>query len=111
MKKLDDGRIRCRVKIVGTYNGKPFEYIDPEDSEGSQFYWPPDKDNPEYEPSESWWSVGNMSCDCNRCEYVGVDLDCGHTIFIDRIKCIEDTDVILPPLILNESRNITSGST
>jgi len=110
MKKIEDGRIQCRVKIIGVYKGRPFEYIDPVDSDGSQFYWPPDEENANYEPSEFWWAEGNMSCDCNRSAFIGIDLDCGDTILIDRIEPIEKTEIYLPPLILNESKKQSNKS-
>lgn len=97
MKVLDDGRVQCRVKIVGTCldTGEVFEYIDPEDSEGSQFYWP------NGDPSTFWWSEGNMSCDCNRGLFVGIDdKGCGSTICIDTIEAIDFDGKILE---LNET--------
>lgn len=98
MQVLDDGRIRCRVRITGTYKGNAFEYTDPEDDEGSQFIWP------NGDPSTFWWSEGNMACDCNRAKYLpeawGVEDECGHEICIDRI---EPVDYDGPVLELNET--------
>ncbi len=92
---LDDGRIQCRVKITGTFRGKPFEYIDPEDSGGSQYIWP------DGDPSTFWWTDGNYSCDCNRWRFAGVEeLDCGEEICIDKIEPI---DYDAEPLVLNET--------
>lgn len=96
MKVFPDGRIQCRVRITGTYQGKPFVYEDPKDDEGSQFY---DADG---EPSTHWWSEGNMSCDCNRSKFVKVDLDCGDGILIDTIAPIDYSGTIL---LLMESKN------
>lgn len=91
----NDGVVQCRVRITGTYQGKPFTYEDPPDDQGSQFY------HPDGDPSEFWWSEGNMACDCNRGAYVGIkDMPCGDTICIDVIAPI---DYDAPPLILNES--------
>lgn len=103
MKVLKDGRIQVRVKITGTFEGKPWEYTDPTDDEGSQYIWP------NGDPSTYWWSEGNMACDCNRRHYAhpGKDLaadadnPCGDTISIDRIEPVEGED--LPTLVLNET--------
>lgn len=95
MKKLNDGRTICRVRITGTFQGKPFRYTDPEDSSGSQYIWP------DGDPSTSWWSEGNFSCDCNRSRFVGIEfMECGETIYIDRIEPI---DFDGPTLELNET--------
>lgn len=109
---------RCRVKITGTFRGRPFEYVDPPDSEGSQFLWLEDPDD---KVSEYWWTDGNFGCDCNRARFVnfleseypelfeeksygamgaGVTFRCGHEILIDAIVPL---DPALPALILNES--------
>ena len=101
MKILDDGRIQGRVRIIGSYHGNQFEYIDPDNCDGSQ-YWNSTEHNG-YEPSEFWWSEGNMSCDCNRGFLIGKTLECGNEIRIDRIECIEETEQGLPALVLNES--------
>lgn len=98
MKVLDDGRIQCRVKIIGTFCGEPFEFIDPEDSKGSQFIWP------DGDPSTYWWTDGNFSCDCNRAQFIGKkigDVECGETINIDKIIPI---DFEAKTLELNESK-------
>ncbi len=90
MKALDDGRINCRVRITGTFQGKPFEYIDPEDSDGSQYIWP------DGDPSTYWWAEGNFSCDCNRWDFVGdEEMECGETICIDQIEPIDYDGPIL----------------
>lgn len=98
MEILEDGRVNCRVKIIGTYKGRPFEYVDPE-GVGSQFICP------DGDPSTGWWTDGNMACDCNRSVFLpeewGVEDVCGHEILIDRIEPI---DYDAPPLILNESK-------
>ena len=98
MQKLDDGRINCRVKITGTYKGKPFEYIDPEGVEGSQYIWP------DGDPSTFWWAEGNMACDCNRSYFLpeewGVSNECGDEILIDTIVPV---DYDGPSLELNET--------
>ena len=97
MRQLDDGRIQCRVKITGTFRGEPYEYVDPEDHPGSQFIWP------DGGSSDWWWSDGNMSCDCNRGEFVGIeDMECGETINIDMIEPI---DYDGPTLELNDTRD------
>jgi len=98
MKVLDDGRVNCRVKITGTFHNQEFEYIDPEDAEGSQYIWP------DGDPSTSWWTDGNFSCDCNRARFVGLDyMPCGETINID---VIEPIDFDGPILELNETELI-----
>lgn len=89
MKVLEDGSIQCRARITGTYQGMPFVYEDPEGDEGSQYY------DAEGDPSTYWWAEGNFSCDCNRSQFVGVDLDCGDEIFIDTIAPIDYPGVIL----------------
>ena len=98
MKILEDGRINCRVKITGTYHGRPFEYIDPEGCY-SQFIWP------NGDPSSLWWSEGGMRCDCARSyllpEEWGIELDCGEEIMIDSIEPIDYNG---PVLHLNESQ-------
>jgi hypothetical protein len=95
MKRLKDGRVNCRVRITGTFQGEPFEYVDPEGHDGSQYIWP------DGDPSTYWWSEGNFSCDCNRAEFVGVEhMECGETICIDRIEPI---DFDGPVLELNET--------
>lgn len=108
MTHLLDGRIRYRVKIIGTFRGLPWEYHDPEGTE-SQFLWIEDND-----PSEYWWSEGSMSCDCNRIRFLpkemqdiliaekGDNLCGGCEINIDRIEPLEGNN--LPSLILNESQ-------
>lgn len=103
MKLLDDGkRIRCRVRIEGTFLGMPWFYEDPQDSDGSQVIWVEEND-----PSDFWWREGNMACDCNRYEFLPGNLqaihsgDCGHEIMIDTIIPIEGER--LPVLYLNES--------
>lgn len=99
MKVLKDGRINCRVKITGTYLGKTFTYTDPEGTDGSPYYWP------DGDPSIYWWSEGNFSCDCNRCEFIGIkNMECGDLIFIDRIEPVDYPEG--ESLILNESINI-----
>ncbi len=68
----------ARAKFTGTYNGKSFEYTDPEGEEGSIYL---------SEFTEFYWSEGNFSCDCNRAYLVGEeDLPCGETIQIQRIE-------------------------
>ncbi len=100
MKVLEDGSINCRVKITGTFHGKPFEYVDPEGSEGSQYVWP------NGDPSTFWWAEGNLSCDCNRARFIGdEEMKCGNTIHIDEIEPI---DYDGPILFLNET---TQGRT
>lgn len=100
---LKDGRIQCRVKITGTWNGKLWEFTDPENMSGSQFI------HPDGDTSEFWWSEGNMSCDCNRIHFIpwATDTDrdgvgCGDYILIDSIVPIDPS---LPSLYLNESAN------
>lgn len=99
MKVLEDGRIQCRVRITGTYKGQPFEYVDPEGEDGSQFI------QPDGDPSTYWWSEGNFGCDCNRYyllpeEWGVTDENCGHMIKIDMIQPI---DYDGPTLHLQES--------
>lgn len=98
----NDGIKQCRVKITGTYKGKPFVYIDPEDSQGSQFI---SADN---DPSTFWWTDGNYSCDCNRSRFVPLDMieeekvgRCGDEIYIDTVEPLDNR---LPMLVLNESK-------
>jgi hypothetical protein len=99
MKILDDGRVRCRVKITGTFKGKPFEYIDPENTDGSQFY------HQDGDPSTFWWTYGNYACDCNRAQFVGLaGLECGGTINIDKIEPIDHDGETLE---LNETAEAT----
>jgi hypothetical protein len=95
MTVLGDGRIRCRVKITGTFRGRVWEYVDPEDSEGSQFIWPEDEDG-NVDPSQFWWSEGNMGCDCNRRSFLPDEMkdeigeiQCGDLIKIDEIIPVE----------------------
>ena len=99
MKFLKDGRIQCRCRIVGSYRGHPFEFVDAEDSDGSQFI------QADGDPSTWWWTEGNFGCDCNRSTFLpyawGVPDDCGHEIKIDRIEPI---DYPGPVLELNESQ-------
>ena len=100
MKVLDDGRVNCRVKIIGTFHNQKFEYIDPEGVEGSQYIWP------DGDPSTCWWTDGNYSCDCNRAKFVGLDnMPCGETINLEIIKPI---DFDGPTLVLNETK-LTQG--
>jgi len=70
----------ARAKFTGTYNGTPFEYVDPENDVGSNNLdgnW------------EFFWCEGNFSCDCNRSYLVGEDdLPCGDAIRIKRIEPI-----------------------
>lgn len=96
---LDDGRIQCRVVIKGFYNGKPFTYTDPEGQDGTQFIWP------DGDPSEFWWSEGNMSCGCNRGRFAGVaGANCHTEVYINTITPL---DPALPSLVLDEWPNPT----
>lgn len=102
MKILDNGqRVQCRVMIIGSYRGETFVYEDPKESDGSQYIWKESND-----PSEFWWSEGNMACDCNRIEFMPEHLqkqhsgECGHEIKIQSITPVEGVD--LPTLQLNE---------
>ena len=99
-KQSEDGRIQCRVKITGTYRGSPWEFIDPEDSDGSQFI---DADG---DPSSFWWTEGNFGCDCNRAKFLpeawGVEDDCGTLIKMDKIEPI-DKELAQYTLELNET--------
>lgn len=103
---LPDGRVNCRVRIEGTYQGKPWVYVDPP-GERSQYIWPPDEGG-NIDPSEYWWSEGNMSCDCNRQNYLPdemcpkEDMPCGNTIRIDRIIPLHDANLTLD--LLESSR-------
>lgn len=87
---LPDGRINCRVRIEGEYQGKPFTYIDPLGCEGSQYIWPADEEG-NIDPSSFWWSEGNMACDCNRRMFLPPEVEatvpdgCGHKIRINHI--------------------------
>lgn len=105
---LPDGRIQCRVKIIGSYRGEKFEYIDPENSDGSQFF------SEDGDPSTYWWSEGNYSCDCNRSEFLSEELfgkweknsginECGDEILIDEIVPLDYPDGRI--LKLDETKN------
>ena len=73
---------RVRAIFRGMYEGKPFTYIDPEDTEGS-FYL--------CEWREFTWSVFNYGCDCNRAYLVGKEkMDCGDTIKLDEISPVDE---------------------
>lgn len=104
-RKRTGGLIQCRAIIRGSYKGQPFEYIDPEGDEGSQFI------HPDGDPSEYWWTEGNMSCDCTRVKFLGAtpkthpelfgpegDELCGESIVIDSVTPL---DASLPALHLN----------
>lgn len=101
MQVLEDGRIRCRVRITGTYQGRGFNYVDPEGVNGRQFI------EPDGDPSTFWWSEGNMSCDCNRAALLppewNVSRECGDEICIERIEPI---DYDGPVLELNETQGV-----
>lgn len=113
MRILEDGRIQCRVEIKGEHDGRNFTYIDPIESDGSQFIWPRDNEDGWLGEQETldkmasrfWWEDGNMSCDCNRWSFLPDDMkqnhnrDCGHSIKIFSITPIEGDN--LPVLILN----------
>ena len=60
----EPNRVQVRARIVGTYMGRPFEYVDPEGDDGCQYIWYGDY------PSTGWWSTGNLSCDCNRWRFL-----------------------------------------
>jgi hypothetical protein len=98
MRVLEEGRIVCRVRITGSYKGRPFVYTDPIGSDGSQYIWKSG------DPSTYWWKVGNFSCDCNRRQFVPKDWDvpegCGKNILINKIQPI---DYDGPVLELNEA--------
>lgn len=103
--KLSDGCINCRVRIEGTYLGKPWVYVDPPEKR-SQFVWPADEFG-HRDPSVAWWTEGNMSCDCNRQAFLPAEMRptekmacSGETILIDRIVPLDPT---LPELSLLES--------
>lgn len=113
MKLLDDGRIQVRVRITGTFRGERWEYVDPDDRDGSQFIWPKDKCWSDDEiVSRYWWYDGNMSCDCNRWKFLPSHLqelcpeeNCGEEICIDRIEPVEgDTSLVL---VLNDTEERT----
>lgn len=91
---IRNGIINCRVTITGTYKGKTFTYIDAEGEPGSQFI------HAGNDPSTFWWSEGNFACDCNRGQFVGLDLPCGDAVLIDSIVPLDPS---LPSLFLNES--------
>ncbi len=104
MKGLVGGRIRCRVRITGTYKGNYWEYIDPPDHPGSQFVIPPqtgENQTDEWDLSEYWWTDGNMYCDCCRSRFIGLDLDCSSDEIC--ITKIEPLDKEYPTLYLNET--------
>jgi len=91
MKIIDKDRVQIRVRIEGSYKGKPFVYEDPIDEDGSQFIWL-NGENDDEKCSAYWWREGNMSCDCNRCVFVGMplgELKCGNEITIDKIIPLE----------------------
>lgn len=105
-----------RVKIIGTYKGKFWEYIDPPNRAGTAFAFAPGEyfDNEDWEPSEFWFSQGNFSCDCNRSRLLPADMQkdfdpdnimCTETIMIDRIEPIEQpiAGFAIPPIVLNET--------
>ncbi len=82
----------ARAKFTGTYNGKSFQYIDPEGAEGSIYTGS--------NPAFFWSEDGNFGCDCNRAYLVGEDdLTCGETIRIQRIE----------PIVLGEFEAIELG--
>lgn len=99
MEVLDDGRIVCRVRISGSYQGRPFTYTDPPESKGSQYIW---KDG---DPSRYWWTEGNFGCDCNRSRFLPEDWNvpesCGEEILINKIEPIDHDG---PVLELNEEQ-------
>lgn len=129
MKMLPDGRACFRVRITGTYKGKPWTYEDPPGDHGYGYANPPDIGIGKWEQSEYWWAEGNMSCDCNRIGFVGLTPDtapelyhmkgsfyqdgsgpveqthvrCGETICITSIVPI-DCDWAAP-LVLNERKS------
>lgn len=98
MKVLEDGRVNCRVQIIGRFNGELFTYTDPED-QMSQYIWP------DGDPSTFWWEEGNMACDCNRRRFLPEHLkaqvkeECGRRIDIISITPLEDN---LPILVLEQ---------
>lgn len=95
-------RIQCRVRIEGEYDGIPFVYEDPLESEGSQFFWI----DGETDPSTYWWTEGNMACDCNRIGFMPAELQklhpggCGEAIHLRKIIPLEGEN--LPVLNLDE---------
>ena len=91
------GQHQYRVRIIGTYKGEPFTYEDPPDFKGSSCVH---NDGGIIDPSSFWWSGGSMSCDCNRCGYVGESLDCGDEVKIDTIEPLDEN---WPRLMLSES--------
>ena|GEM_PF-6401207 len=102
MRYLDGGdRIQCRARIEGRYDGEDFIYEDAPDADGWYFYWMEDKN-----PSTFWWSEGNMSCDCNRHNFLPPHLqekhngECGGQIRLKRIIPLEGEN--LPVVELNE---------
>jgi hypothetical protein len=103
---IPDGQNQVRCRIVGTVKGRPFEFIDPDDSSGSQFIWGNGDDPPDL--SLHWWSEGNMACDCNRRTFLPDELkqlvpdECGDLICIDRIEPLVEG---WPSLVLNETTN------
>lgn len=97
-------RIRFRVRITGTFQGKPFTYEDPPGDCGHGFEtWEEPTRTPQGKIliGEYWWTEGNFACDCNRSTFIGAKLSCGDEICIDRIDAIDRDDV--EPLVLSES--------
>jgi hypothetical protein len=77
-----------RGRITGTYEGRPFLYVDP--PEAASVLLDPDGTIDSY-----WWEEGNMACDCNRGVFVGRRLDCGETIRLTRVEVLGHPDVYL----------------
>lgn len=76
-----------RAKIIGCFQGRPFEYVDPEDCHGSVFV----EDDGTIDDYQ--WADGNLSCDCNRHQFLPTDWsvpkECADEILIERIECID----------------------
>ncbi len=92
MKVVDKNRVQIRVRIEGSFQGKPWVYEDPIDSDGSQFIWL-DAETEDEKNSAFWWREGNMCCDCNRHTFMSnTEMDfgeCGHEIKIHKIIPLE----------------------
>jgi hypothetical protein len=97
---MSENSIPYRARITGAYKGVLFVFEDPEHLY-SNYFWKGEND-----PSEFWWSDGNMACDCNRSRFLPEGLfrdirdKCGEDIQIEYIEPIEDKAI--PVLFLNE---------
>ncbi len=90
-----------KIRVRGSYRGTKFVYEDGDSAKGWPFIW--NTDDPKDGVADYWWREGNMSCDCNRRQFlpdIEESIRCGEEICIDSI---EPLNGLFAPIMLNET--------